>query len=44
MTDVPMVTEAARRPIGMIGLGIMGSAMAASLRRAGVRVIGATCS
>ena len=29
-----------RKPVGMIGLGIMGSAMAANLMRAGFRVVG----
>ena len=34
------VTETARASVGVIGLGIMGSAMAANLMRAGYRVIG----
>ena len=35
-----IVTEAARRPLGVIGLGIMGSAMSYNLLRAGFPVIG----
>ena len=37
---VSSVSSTARPPVGMIGLGIMGSAMAASLMRARYRVIG----
>ena len=38
--DLRTLTKQARPPVGVVGLGIMGSAMAVNLMRAGYRVIG----